>query len=78
MNCLTKGNRLAEMLSADEAHIDDAGVFGSSGFCDVASDWESRITKLLIILHVITPGDRHVVHDPAINRQRRIDLNWEG
>lgn len=64
---VTSTNDRRASKKAKSAHVDDARVFGQAGFRDVASDGEAGITELLIVLHVVAPGHRHVIHNPVVS-----------
>lgn len=56
-------------------YIDDAGIFGQAGFRDVAPDGEPGVAEFLIVLHIVAPGHRHVVHNPAKTIKSKIREN---
>ncbi len=49
---------------ASVTHIDHTGIFGPSRVCDIATNGEAWITELLIVLHIVTPGHRHIIDNP--------------
>lgn len=49
-----------------EVSIDHTGIFGPSCICDIATNGKARITELLIVLHIVTPGHRHIINNPVV------------